>query len=93
MRLHAQRCAAQRGLPTKICAPHKGQLSLDMIEQPVAFFQALHGNFFYLSNRFQMRLQVNSPPALLTQGQDVLNRAPLLLPARIGEGFCDGPLR
>ena len=77
----------------KLRAPHKGQLSLDMIEQPVAFFQTLHGNFFYLSNRVQMRLQVNTPPAVLAQGLDIFNRAPLLLPACIGEGFCDGPLR
>jgi hypothetical protein len=27
------------------------------------------------------------------QGQNILNRAALLLPARIREGFCDGPLR
>jgi len=40
-----------------------------------------------------VRLQVNTPQALLAQGQDILNRALLLLPARIREGFCVGPLR
>jgi hypothetical protein len=30
---------------------------------------------------------------VLAQVDDVLNRAALLLPARIGEGFCDWPLR
>ena len=39
-----------------------------------------------------MRLQVNTPPAVLAQGLDILNRALLLLPARIREGFCDRPL-
>src|SRR2546423_5008223 len=44
-------------------------------------------------NRVQVRLQVNTPPAILAQGQDILNRTVLLLPARIREGFCDGSLR
>src|SRR6266513_1941129 len=77
----------------KIRAPHKGKFSLDMIEQPIALLQALNGNVFHLGNCVQVRLQVNTPPALLTQGQDILNRAALLLPARIREGFCDRPLR
>jgi len=77
----------------KIRAPHKGKFSLDMIEQPIALFQALNGNVFDLGNCIQVRLQVNTPPALLAQGQDILNRTVLLLPARIREGFCDGPLR
>ena len=35
-------------LTTKIRAPHKGKFSLDVIEQPSAFFQTLDGNFFHL---------------------------------------------
>ena len=63
-----------------------------MIEQPIALFQALHGDVFDLGNCVEVRLQVNTPPGLLPQGQDILNRAALLLPARIREGFCDGRL-
>ena len=46
-------CTTQRRaarLPAQIRAPHKGNFFLDMIEHPVAPFQALHGNFFYLGN-------------------------------------------
>jgi hypothetical protein len=93
LHLRARRCAALRRAPTKIRAPHKGKFSLDVIEQPIAFFQALNGNVFHLGNCVQVRLQVNTPPALLAQGQDILNRALLLLPARIREGFCDRSLR
>src|SRR6266850_500428 len=64
LRLHARRCATQRGLPTKICAPHKGKFFLDMIQQPIALFQTLHGNVFHLGNCVEVRLQVNAPPAL-----------------------------
>jgi hypothetical protein len=39
-----------------------------------------------------MWLQINALPAVLAQGQDILNRALLLLPARIREGFCDARL-
>jgi hypothetical protein len=90
--LNARRCAAQRGLPMKIRAPHKGEFALDVIEQPIALFQTLDGNFFHLRNCVEVQLQANTPPALLMQGQDILNRLALLLPARIREGFCNGPL-
>src|SRR6516165_11636278 len=86
-----QRCAAR--LPAQIRTPHKGKFFLNMIEHPVAPFQALHGNFFYLGNCVQMQLHVNALPTVLAQVDHVLNCAALLLPARIGEGFCDWPLR
>jgi hypothetical protein len=76
----------------KIRAPHKGEFSLDVIEQPIALFQTLDGNFFHLRDCVEVQLEINTPPAVLAQGQDILNRALLLLPARIREGFCDGPL-
>jgi len=68
LRLNARRCAARRGLPMKIRAPHKGKLPLDVIEQPIALFQALNGNFLHLSKCVEVQLQVNTPPALLTKG-------------------------
>jgi len=40
-----------------------------------------------------MQLHVNALPPVLAQVDHVLNRAALLLPARIREGFCDRPLR
>ena len=89
-------CTTQRRaarLPAQIRPPHKGKFFLDMIEHPGAPFQALHGNFFYLGNCVQMQLHVNALPTVLAQVDDVLNRAALLLPTRIGEGFCDRPLR
>jgi len=79
-------------LPAQIRTPHKGKFFLDMIEHPVALFQALHGNFFYLGSCVQMQLNVNALPTVLAQIDDVLNRVALLLPARIREGFCDRPL-
>lgn len=71
--------------------PHKRKFFLDMIEQPIAFFQTLLGNGFHLRNCLEVRLQVSASPAVLAQGHDIRNRT--LLPARIGEGFCDGPFR
>ena len=65
----------ERRLPTKIRAPHKGQLFLDMIEQPIALLQTLHGNLFHLRNCVKVQLQVNTPPTLLTEGQYILNSA------------------
>jgi hypothetical protein len=46
---------------------------------------------FDLSSCIEMQLQINSTPAVLAQGDDILNRAFLLLPACICERFCDGP--
>ena len=63
-----------------------------MIEHPVAPFQALHGNFFYLGSCVQMQLYVNALPTVLAQVDHVLNRVALLLPACIGERFCDWSL-
>jgi hypothetical protein len=57
------------------------------------FFKHFVATFSTSVTASKMRLQVNASPALLTQGQDILNRALLLLPACIREGFCDGPLR
>ncbi len=93
LRLHARCCATQRGSAAEIRALHKSKFFLDVVEEPVALLQTLHGDVFRLGNCLEVRLQVNAFPALLAQGQDILNRALLLLPARIREGFCDGPLR
>jgi hypothetical protein len=64
----------------------------DVIEQPVTLFEMLHGNFFRLAHCVEVRLQANAAPTVPTQGQEILNRALLLLPARIREGFCDARL-
>src|SRR6516164_3503528 len=88
-------CTTQRRaapLPAQIRTPHKGNFFLHMIEHPVAPFQALHGNFFYLGSCVQMQLYVNALPTVLAQVDHVLNRVALLLPACIGERFCDWSL-
>ena len=58
-------CSA--ALPTKIRAAHKSKFPFDVIEQPVALFQALNGNLFHLGNCVEVKLQINTPPALLAQ--------------------------
>jgi len=90
--MHASRCAAQHVSATKVGASHEGKLFFDMVEHPVASFQTLHGNSFDLANCIQMQLHVNPVPAVLAKCHDILNRTPLLLPARICERFCYRPL-
>ena len=63
-----------------------------MVEEPVVRFEALLGRFFHLGHDVEMHFQVDALPALLAQGDEVLDRVALLLPAGIGESFCDRPL-
>ena len=60
-----------------------------MVEEPVVRFEALLGHLFHLGHGVEMQLQVDALPALLAQGGEALDRAALLLPAGIGESFCD----
>jgi hypothetical protein len=81
--LNARGSASQRGLPLKIRTPHKGKFFLAVIKEAVAPLQALHSSSLYLGNCVEVWLKINSTPALLAQGQDILNLAQLLLPACI----------
>jgi hypothetical protein len=59
VRLHARRCAAQRGLLSKIGASHKGKFFLHMIEHPIALFlKTPRGHFFHLSSGVEMQFLV-----------------------------------
>ena len=63
-----------------------------MVEEPVVRFEALLGHLFHLGHDVEMHFQVDALPALLAQGDEALDRPALLLPAGIGESFCDRAL-
>src|SRR5947207_6491191 len=79
-------------LSPQIRAPHESEFLLDMIEEPVIRFKAFLGHLFHLGHRVEMHFQVEALPALLAKGDEALDRAALLLPAGIGESFCDRAL-
>ena len=90
----APRSDAPRSFPlsTQIRAPHESEFFLNVVEEPVVWFERLLGHLFHLGRGVDMQFQVDALPTLLAQGDEALDRAALLLPTGISESFCDRAL-